>query len=50
MKYLTIDFIRNIGYRINETVYSGYTLKQAIKLYRREHNLQRKHLTIIKLF
>lgn len=36
------------GHHIRET-YIGYTLKEAIQRFRKQHNLQRKHIEIASL-
>lgn len=52
MKYLIIDKIK-AGYKIKDSInnnfilYSGYTLKQAIKQHRIKYNLKYKHFEII---
>ena len=45
---LTLDY--DDGYTQKKNRYVGYTLQQAIKKFRQDNGLIRKHVKIIKLF
>lgn len=58
MNTLTIDYIRNYGFKIHASyegliigprIYSGYTLREAIRKFRRDNCLVGKHLVRIDL-
>ena len=54
MLYLTIDRNYSGGYilRLDDIkgIYYGYSLNNAIKQFRLDNNLERKHINIIKIY